>query len=132
MGIERYLLPSALIGIVGQRLLRRLCRHCKTEEQGIDILLQAQEFSELTQNIQTNWVAPGCDRCSQTGYSGRLAVYEVLLIDDSFHDAILSGAGDTELLALAQKSGMSTLFEDGLQKTMVGDTSVSEVFRVLR
>jgi len=132
MGIDRYLLPSALVGIVGQRLLRKLCQHCRTEKSGVDPLLNDLEFSPKTDSTLTHWLAEGCDSCNQTGYSGRLAVYEVLLIDETFHDAILSAASEPELLDLARKAGMTTMMEDGLLKTIYGETSVAEVFRVLR
>ena len=131
MGIDRYLLPSALVGVVGQRLLRRLCGECKQEMAGPDPLLVD---SGLYQGppASSHFVSVGCDACSGRGYAGRLAVYEVLLVDDRFHDVILSGGVEANMLELARAGGMTTMFEDGVAKAAQGMTTITEVLRVLR
>ncbi|MEM7077057.1 MAG: ATPase, T2SS/T4P/T4SS family [Pseudomonadota bacterium] len=130
MGIDRYLLPSALVAIVGQRLLRKLCDACKRQVAGVDQLLLDAEMEPGTDAI--HWQAVGCDECAQTGYSGRLGVYEVLMLDHSFHDAILEGGIESAMVKLAQASGMTSMLQDGLSKAQAGATTVAEVFRVLR
>ena len=130
MGIDRYLLPSALVGIVGQRLLRKLCEACARKVDGPDPLIVD---GALTADVPDHhWQAMGCDQCHGAGYSGRIAVYEVLLIDDTFHDVILEGGVEGPMNELARASGMTTMFEDGLTKAAMGLTTVTEVLRVLR
>ncbi|MEE9335620.1 MAG: ATPase, T2SS/T4P/T4SS family [Granulosicoccaceae bacterium] len=131
MGIDRYLVPSALIAVVAQRLLRRLCPSCKQEEPGTDAVFESENYKQWKPATDTHWAATGCEYCNNSGYKGRLAVYEVLLLDDSFHDGILNGASDAHFLELARKNGMATLLEDGLTKANEGSTTVSEVMRVL-
>ena len=132
MGVDRYLLPSALIGIVGQRLLRRLCPHCREQVDEMDSIFEEPAYAHLAPEDGKSWRAVGCDACGGTGYRGRVAAYEVLLVDESFHHAILSNGGEAELAELARASGMTTMLEDGLEKARVGLTSVAEVLRVLR
>ena len=132
MGVDPYLLPSAIVGVVGQRLLRRLCAHCKKETDGVNPLFDSEELAHLKPATATHWEAVGCDRCHGSGYAGRLAAYEVLLVDESFHPAILDGAAEARLSELARADGMTTMFEDGLAKANRGDTTVAEVMRVLR
>lgn len=130
MGIDRYLLPSALVGIVGQRLLRKLCSVCRKEVDGTDPLLQDGELTP--EPGSSHWEAVGCDACSGQGYSGRIAVYEVLLLDESFHDVILGGGVEAQMVELAKASGMTSMFDDGIDKAKQGLTTVTEVLRVLR
>lgn len=132
MGIDRYLVPSALVAVVAQRLLRRLCPECKKKEPGVDSIFQNESYQQWKPATDFHWVAAGCEQCNGTGYKGRLAVYEVLLLDESFHDGILNGATDAHFFELARKNGMVTLLEDGLAKASEGSTSVSEVLRVLK
>lgn len=131
MGIERYLLPSALVCMVGQRLLRKLCPDCCVQAPGADPLLEASELKHLRVG-DSHWQAVGCDTCSGKGFLGRIAVYEVLLIDHTFHDAIISGSTESQLLELARNNGMTTMLEDGVQKAAAGLTTVAEVLRVVR
>ena len=132
MGIDRYLVPSALVAVVAQRLLRRLCPECKKKEPGVDSIFQNESYQQWKPATDFHWVAAGCEQCNGTGYKGRLAVYEVLLLDESFHDGILNGTTDAHFFELARKNGMVTLLEDGLAKASEGSTSVSEVLRVLK
>ena len=131
MGVDRYLVPSALVAVVGQRLLRRLCVKCKVEQPGINAIFNDPSYNYLTPDNECSWVVVGCDACSGTGYKGRIAVYEVLLIDERFHDVILNGGTEVEFSKIARESGMTTLVEDGIRKANQGYTSISEVVRVL-
>jgi type IV pilus assembly protein PilB len=131
MGIDRYLLPSALVGIVGQRLLRKLCPACRVHSSEPNPLLLTDELNSF-QGGDGHWQAVGCSHCSGSGYSGRIAVYEVLLVDESFHDAMLDGGVEAQMLALAKASGMTTMLEDGMEKARQGLTTVTEVLRVLK
>lgn len=132
MGIDRYLLPSALVAIVGQRLLRRLCPHCKKPAERPAVEILGTDLHDHAATIGEHWEAVGCSQCGDSGYSGRIAVYEVLLLSDAFHDAILSGAKDSDLEHIGRENGMTTMLEDGLAKAAAGETTLSEVVRVLR
>ncbi|MEE9322264.1 MAG: GspE/PulE family protein [Granulosicoccus sp.] len=131
MGVERYLVPSALVGVIGQRLLRKLCSSCKTENPGLDAIFDNDNYAHIVPVNKSHWTSSGCESCSGTGYKGRIATYEVLLIDEPFHEAILKGASEAELGKIAFNSGMTTLLEDGIRKANEGLTSISEVLRVL-
>ena len=132
MGIDRYLLPSAIVGVVGQRLLRKLCDACKERLDGPNPLLTAGDLAHLGERCDYHYEAVGCDRCQGSGFSGRIAAYEVLLVDEGFHDAILEGGVEARVLELAREGGMTTMFEDGIAKSFQGQTTVTEVLRVLR
>ncbi|MEM7218505.1 MAG: GspE/PulE family protein [Pseudomonadota bacterium] len=126
MGVDRYLLPSALVCIVGQRLVRRLCGRCKTRACGPDPLLGDDHLSG-----DHHWRSGTCERCGDTGYRGRLPIFEVLHICDEMHDALLAGVPESDLEAQALRLGMTTMRTDGLQKAADGLTDVAEVLRVL-
>ncbi len=130
MGIDAYLLPSSLVCIVAQRLVRRLCETCK--EPVPSELLNLSQFNVSLEDGANFWKAKGCSNCNQTGYKGRLAIYEVLNIDDSFHKAIVNSEDPTDILKLAKSRGMQTLLDDGIHKASQGTTSIEEVLRVLK
>jgi len=130
MGIEPYLLPSALVAIVAQRLVRKLCLNCKHPIDDEHNILEELGIKH-SPNTQL-WQAKGCDACNHSGYSGRMAIYEVLNIDESFHDAIMGNANRSEILQLAKNNGMQSLLEDGINKAMQGHTSIEEVLRVVK
>ncbi len=132
MGIEPYLLTSALSAVVGQRLVRRICSGCKTEVGN-----PAEEFERLKNvlgalEVGPLWVGAGCNLCRNSGYRGRVAIYEVLIIDERFHGPILKGAELSELRQLAAASGMQSMLEDGLAKAHAGLTTLDELVRVVR
>ncbi|HEY7885238.1 MAG TPA: ATPase, T2SS/T4P/T4SS family [Cellvibrionaceae bacterium] len=131
MGIERYLITSSVNGVLAQRLVRTLCRHCR-EEYAIDQV--AAERSGLARFLApgqtTIYRASGCEHCKQSGYRGRTSIHELFVMDGAMHKAVQSGCDATELHATARQRGMLTLFEDGLRKVAAGVTSLEEVMRV--
>ncbi len=134
MGVEPYLLMSALNGVVAQRLLRRICMNCRKEDpRGIERLqkmgLKIQTTGKRTPML---WRGQGCEQCRGTGYAGRTAVHEVLILDEAFHDAIVRGSNAAELRGLARNSGMRSLALDGLERALAGQTTLEEVLRVTR
>jgi len=131
MGVQRYLVPSALVAVVGQRLLRKLCSNCKTEIPELSTIFDKGNYAHLLPVNKSHWTSSGCNSCSGTGYKGRIAAYEILLIDGPIHEAILHGASDAELETIALNGGMTTMLEDGIRKANQGHTSISEVLRVL-
>ena len=126
MGVPAYLLAAALTGVVAQRLVRRLCPHCR--EPSEEALPAWAEGASSTGRL---WRAAGCAACGGTGFSGRLALQELLLVDAALQQAIVHRAGLEEMRELARRQGMRTLAEDGIEKALQGRTTLSEVVRVL-
>ena len=126
MGVPAYLLAAALTGVVAQRLVRRLCPHCR--EPSEEALPAWAEGASSTGRL---WRAAGCASCGGTGFSGRLALQELLLVDAALQQAIVHRAGLEEMRELARRQGMRTLAEDGIEKALQGRTTLSEVVRVL-
>ena len=126
MGVPAYLLAAALTGVVAQRLVRRLCPHCR--EPSEEALPAWAEGASSTGRL---WRAAGCTACGGTGFSGRLALQELLVVDTALQQAIVHRAGLEEMRELARRQGMRTLAEDGIEKALQGRTTLSEVVRVL-
>jgi type IV pilus assembly protein PilB len=127
MGIEPYLVSSGVVCVVAQRLVRRLCE-CKQEIELTPELLREQGF-DCDKGFK-GYEPVGCVRCNNTGYRGRLGIYEVMPVTDELRRMILESAGADEMRVKAREEGMRTLREDGLEKIKAGDTSVPEVLRV--
>lgn len=129
LGVEPFLLPPTLRLVIAQRLVRRLCSVCKvTVENPVEHL---RTFNiPVPAGVEPSlWQPRGCPECRQQGYAGRIAVFEVLTIDEDFHSLLHGGAVD-QIKKLAREKGMALLYEDGLRRAFAGDTSVEEVFRV--
>lgn len=127
MGIEPYLIASSLIGIVAQRLVRCICPDCKTSYTP-----DRQETIYLERlGIHTDklYRGNGCGTCGKTGYRGRMAVHEALLISDDLRSAIVDGRSIHELRRMAKEQEMTTLFADGIQKALEGRTTLQEIIR---
>ena len=129
MGVERYLLAPMLSGLIAQRLVRRLCPHCKSPAEA------TPADSEMTGGVvpvgARIFRPVGCPECRGEGYRGRLGVYEVIEIDGEMQQAIHDGAAEADLIRLARQRGPG-LLEDGAAKALAGETSVQEVARVVR
>ncbi|MBW4838318.1 MAG: Flp pilus assembly complex ATPase component TadA [Paenibacillaceae bacterium] len=127
MGIEPYLIASSLIGIVAQRLVRCICPDCKTAYTP-----ERQEMIYLERlgiGADKLYRGTGCGTCGKTGYRGRMAVHEALLISDDLRSAIVDGSSIPELRQMAKEQGMTTLFADGIQKALEGRTTLQEIIR---
>ena len=118
MGVETFLLASSLIGVMAQRLVRRVCRDCSEirEPNEYEAKIFAKYGVEITEITQGN----GCPSCNETGYRGRLAIHEILSIDDTIKSHILKKSNPGEILQYARSQGYKTLVEDGLQKVSQG------------
>jgi type IV pilus assembly protein PilB len=127
IGIEPYLLSASVNAVLAQRLIRRICTDCKEK-----VTVTDPEMSEFlaTHGFDPDkiWHGKGCDRCRNTGYKGRVGVYELLLLDDVARDLVVRNPNVTELRRICKERGMVTLREDGLQKAASGVTTVEEVF----
>jgi type IV pilus assembly protein PilB len=129
IGIEPFLLTATVQGILAQRLVRRVCKECKTfYEPGADVLRRLG--LGVDQVVGKKFAhGKGCASCNFTGYRGRMAITEILDIDDRLREMILQGASTTALQAAAVESGLATLRENGLQAIFDGHTAVEEVLR---
>jgi general secretion pathway protein E len=128
MGVERYLLAPMVVGLVAQRLVRRLCTDCRREDAATaaDTTLTAGAIRAG----ERLWRASGCDACHGDGYRGRAAVYEVVAVDDAFQKLIHDGASESQLEEHARAAGNPSLLDDGVAKVRAGLTTVEEVVRV--
>lgn len=131
MGVEPFLLPPALIAIIGQRLIRRLCDGCKIERLDAETALQVAQVNVPEGVMPRLWEGKGCESCGGSGYRGRIGIFEILAFDESFHEAILHGPDLEEIRRLSKESGMRTMVEDGIDKALNGLTTVEEVLRVI-
>ncbi|MDO5290466.1 MAG: type II secretion system ATPase GspE [Pseudomonadota bacterium] len=130
MGVESYLITSTVNGVLAQRLVRRLCQHCKTPVQPASELLQSSGLGRFVPPGASIYEARGCEHCRGTGYQGRTGIHELLVIDEAMRSAILQGQDASSLQTLAMQRGMYTLYDDGLRKVATGVTSLDEVLRV--
>jgi len=129
MGIEPFLVATSIHLIVAQRLVRRVCSFCKEPADVPPAALLNVGFSEAESKTLKLFRGRGCERCSTTGYKGRVGLYEVMEVDDELRELILSGASAFELRQKAIQNGMTTLRGSGLQKIRDGMTTIEEVAR---
>lgn len=130
LGIDAFTLGSTLNAVVGQRLVRRLCDECKTEDTiGEEFFDRLPDVLKKQKDLAF-YKAVGCKNCSSTGYTGRLGIHEVLAITPTLEQKIAAGVGSHELEKCAVREGFTTLSMDGMLKAAQGLTSLSEVYRV--
>jgi len=126
MGVEPFLIASAVAGVMGQRLCRRLCPDCRRE-----VPLDMRYYTLDTPPEKNTVFEPvGCDHCTRTGYKGRRALFEVLDVDEDIEGAIVRRENATQIRNISLSKGMKTLREDGWAKVFAGVTSVKEIMRV--
>ena len=134
MGIDAYLVASTMNIAIGQRLVRKICSHCKKEEKVTLAMADSLQHVPLVIPIEEGTMfyrGAGCDECNGSGYKGRLCINEVLVADDAVRDAIMRKATAGELRRIAIGSGMTTMLEDGFDKVKRGETTAEEVLRVV-
>jgi len=127
MGVELFNISAALVGVLAQRLVRRVCEHCKTEVEADPQVLRRLELGDADIRGKKLYKGVGCERCNGTGYRGRAAIHELMVINEEIRAAIVAGKSATEVKEIARKTGMSTLREDGIQKAFMGITTLEEV-----
>jgi general secretion pathway protein E len=130
--VEAYLIASTLRCVLAQRLVRRLCTNCREEYRGFPEALATAlpEMSREERKPMRLWNPKGCERCSHTGYHGRVAIFEVLGVDEGIQKLIKPGVNAGIIAAEAKRGGMTTMIADGLAKCETGITTVAEVGRV--
>jgi type IV pilus assembly protein PilB len=132
MGIEPFLVASALDCVLAQRLARRLCTKCKEEyTPTAESLITARVPWDQSQPLPTLFRAVGCSACSKTGYKGRLALHEVMNVTESIERLAVERASGDQIGKVARSEGMTTLRDDGMAKVLMGVTSLEEILRVV-
>ena len=129
IGIEPFLLTATLQGILAQRLVRRVCKGCKTEYDPSDEVLRRLGVDRALIGGKKFAQGRGCETCNSTGYKGRMAITEILVVDERLRELMLQNASTSQLARAAVESGMSTLRECGLQAIFSGQSTVEEVLR---
>jgi type II secretory ATPase GspE/PulE/Tfp pilus assembly ATPase PilB-like protein len=133
MGVDSFLLPASLLAVLGQRLVRTICPKCKEEMPNPEKVFEELKLTPPpTQGPLKLFRGRGCPHCNQSGYKGRIGIYELMIVDERFHDPIIRRAGAPEFLRLAEERGMKSMFEDGVIKATQGVTTVEELLRVTR
>ena len=128
MEVEPYLLGASLQGVLAQRLVRRVCSHCRQPYCPMGAAHKA--LKERGFDVDALFVGTGCESCRGTGYSGRIGLFELFVLDDETRDLVVGGADLSRLRRRAREIGMRTLFEDGVLKVREGITTAEEVLRV--
>jgi general secretion pathway protein E len=127
MGVQDYLLASSLLGVLAQRLVRRLCMNCRKE-----VPFEGTKVEGWVDPPDTVWGPTGCEACSGTGYTGRVGIYELLLISPAVSKLIVEHADAGSIRRFALTQGLTLLKQDGWQKARDGVTTIEEVLRVTR
>jgi len=133
MGIEPFLTSSAVDCVLAQRLARRLCKECREAYEPSEEMLKKNDFPpEVFEMDKVTLYRPkGCPRCNNTGYKGRLGMYEVMIVSEAIRRLTVERKSADEISRVAQAEGMKTLREDGIEKVLQGLTSVEEIARVI-
>jgi general secretion pathway protein E len=131
MGVQDYLLTSAINAVQAQRLVRTLCRNCREPYRPVDELVQRLGLDRFASSDTTSlYKAGGCESCGGTGYSGRTAILEILRMTDPIRKLVLKRCDVGDIATAAEEQGMIPMREDGLRKAVSGQTTVEEVLRV--
>ena len=133
MGVDDYLLTSTVIGILAQRLVRKLCENCKEAYAALPELVEQMRLTRFSRDPQIMlWHAKGCSQCANTGYIGRVCITEMMPMSDALRSLVMKHANAADLRAEAIRCGMVTMYEDGLRKAVKGVTTFEEVLRATR
>lgn len=127
MGVERYLIADSVVGVIAQRLVRKLCPHCRVKRKATE-----QEKKLLRVNTEDDveiYEPGGCDLCNHTGYFGRVGVFEIMEVNEEIRKLIASEASTEELELAAKRGGMRTLRENGIRYVLEGITSIDEMLK---
>jgi general secretion pathway protein E len=131
MGLDDYLLTSTVNGILAQRLVRKLCPHCRKEQPPLPEVIKEKGLDRFAKSGEIMlYQAIGCPACGGIGYRGRLAIIEFLVMNDSIRKMVMAHQESGKIQEQAVKDGMLTMYDDGLVKALKGLTTLDEVLRV--
>jgi len=131
LGVETYLISSSVVAVLAQRLIRLICPHCRRPYVPDEKFLITAGLN-LNNLPKTFYKGTGCDFCFNTGYKGRMGIFELLILDEEIRQMISAGDRGGEIRKKAEEAGMLTLFQDGLNKVREGITTIEEIIRVTR
>ncbi|MBR9804301.1 pilus assembly protein PilB, partial [bacterium] len=129
MGVQPFLITATVEGVLAQRLVRKICTECRAEFEPSDDLLMELQLPIQQARQYKFYYGRGCQRCNNSGYKGRIGIYELMTIDDDIRDMISNNASVDEMRSLARSQGMTTLRESGLKLIFDGVTTIDEVVR---
>jgi type II secretion system protein E len=130
MGIEPFLVASSVEAVMAQRLVRTICKHCKTEQKVDADYLRRIGFPAADIGTAKVWHGAGCEECRQQGYQGRKGIYELLVVTEAIRPLIMNRSSATAIAQRAMDAGMRTLRTDGWNKVKAGETTIEEILRV--
>ena len=128
LGVEPFLLASGVVGVVAQRMVRRICSNCSTPAP-VSVDARQSYESEMGEEKELFLSGVGCNYCAQTGYLGRTGIFEVMVVTEGIRGKILSGGNADEIRALSTEEGMKSLWRDGMIKVKMGLTTPQEIIR---
>ena len=129
MGIEPYLLSSTIVGVLAQRLVRRICPNCKKSYRPTQKELQQIGLPKETKTLHHG---TGCEECYNSGYKGRHGIYELMTVNAAIHKQIIASSDGVEMRKVAVKQGMKTLRDHGQELILQGITTITEVLRITK
>ena len=130
MGVPAYLVASSVVAVLAQRLVRVVCSKCKQPHQPLDSQIQEAGITPEQLKTATFMKGRGCINCTKSGYKGRLGIFELMVMNNKIRELAFQGAATTDIRRAAVGTGMTVMFEDGIQKALRGITTLDEVFRV--
>ena len=130
MGVPAYLVASSVVAVLAQRLVRVVCPKCKQPHQPLDSQIQEAGITPEQLKTATFMKGRGCVNCTKSGYKGRLGIFELMVMNNKIRELAFQGAATTDIRRAAVATGMTVMFEDGVQKALRGVTTLDEVFRV--
>jgi type IV pilus assembly protein PilB len=128
MGVEPYLVVTSLNGVVAQRLVRKICRDCQSKREATE--MEKDIFLKNGIEVEHVYFGKGCSSCHQQGYRGRIAVHEVIVMDDTIKSMLLNHTSIKEVKEYMKKQGTSFLIQDGLEKVKDGLTTMEEIMQI--
>ena len=132
MGVPSYLVSSTIIGVLAQRLVRVICEKCKSPVKPSKETLEAAGITPEMAEKATFMKGRGCGNCNRSGFRGRMGIFELMPMNARLRELAFQGAATQEIRKAAVKTGMDTLFDDGIRKAMMGKTTLEEIFRVAK
>jgi type IV pilus assembly protein PilB len=130
MGVPAYLVASSVVAVLAQRLVRVVCTKCKQPHQPLDSQIQEAGITPEQLKTATFMKGRGCVNCQKSGYKGRLGIFELMVMNNKIRELAFQGAATTDIRRAAVATGMTVMFEDGIEKSLRGITTLDEVFRV--
>jgi len=127
MGVESFLISSSVMGILAQRLVRKVCEKCKESYKPSDEILKG-----IGKDIKKLFRGKGCNNCKDTGYKGRVGIFELLIINEEIRKMIIARASNDVIKKKAVEMGMKTLSDDGLEKVSKGITTIDEIIKITK